>query len=263
MRGHETLYSRAEIYDIAFDFRDVPRECDFLGKTYEKCNGKSPASFLELAAGPALHSREFARRGLAVTALDLCDEMVKYGKEQARNEGLDLAYEQGDMVSFDLGRRFDLATILMDSTSYLLDNEAVLTHLDCVADHLNSGGIYVLEMSHPKYVFNTGEKVGTRWEMSRGHKTVETIWGAEDDEFDPITQITNTRVIVNVTDGEREYTLEETAPQRCFTANEFTALVRASGRFTITSIYGAVDESIAFSNENEAWRMVPVLQLAE
>jgi SAM-dependent methyltransferase len=260
MAGHETYYSHAEIYDIAFDFRDVPRECDCLSRVFEQSNGNSPRSFLELAAGPALHSREFAGRGLTVAALDLSRDMVEYGQQQARRQGVSFSYEQGDMISFDLGRFFDLAAILMDSTSYLLDNDVVLAHLNCVADHLNSGGLYILEMGHPRYVFNTEGKVENRWEMSRGDKTVETIWGHDSDEFDPISQITNTKVTVNVTAGGQTYKLEETAPQRSFTANEFEALVRASGRFTIAAIFGAVDDSISFSNEKEAWRMVPVLQ---
>jgi SAM-dependent methyltransferase len=163
MAGHGSFYAHPEIYDIAFDFRDVPKECDFLSQAHVRLRGKPPESFLEPAAGPALHSREFGARGLDVCALDLAPEMVAYGKEQARRRGVELRYEQGDMISFDLGRSFDLAAILMDSTSYLLDNDTVLAHLNCVAGHLNAGGLYVLEMGHPRYVFNTEPAVENRW----------------------------------------------------------------------------------------------------
>jgi hypothetical protein len=96
--------------------------------------------------------------------------------------------------------------------------------------------------------------------MTRGETTVETAWGTKEDRFDPISQITDTTVIVNVTTGTEGYTLKETAPQRCFTGNEFAALVRASGRFEIAEIFGAVDSAIEFSNAKEAWRMVPILR---
>jgi len=260
MTSHSKYYSRPEIYDIAFDFRDVPKECDVLSRVYQKLNGRPPTTFLELAAGPALHAREFARRGLTATALDASDEMVAYGGGEARRRGIDLVYEKGDMVSFDLGRSFDLVAILMDSTSYLLDNDAVLTHLDCVADHLTDGGLYLLEMGHPKDVFNMNPSVENKWEMSRDGKTVETTWGRKDDKFDPIRQITNTTVTVKVTTGEDTHEFEEIGLQRCFTANEFKALVRASGRFSIAEILGAMDDSIPFSNEKGAWRMVPILR---
>ena len=42
MSGHGALYRAAEYYDIAFDFRDIPRECDFLAAC-----GAAPVDFPE------------------------------------------------------------------------------------------------------------------------------------------------------------------------------------------------------------------------
>jgi SAM-dependent methyltransferase len=260
MNNHNRLYSNAEIYDIAFGFRDVPGECDFLISVCRKHRDSEPTSFLELAAGPALHTRELARRGLHACALDCAQEMVAYGEEQARQQSINIDYQQGDMVNFDLSRSFDLAAILMDSTSYLLGNDAVLKHLKCVADHLNPDGLYVLEMGHPKYVFDPNAMGENRWEMARDDTTVETKWGNKDDEFDPITQITLTTATVRVTRGEQVFSFEDTAPQRCFTATEFDALIRASGRFEVVTMFGAMDDAVPFDNTKKAWRMVPVLR---
>jgi hypothetical protein len=87
-------------------------------------------------------------------------------------------------------------------------------------------------------------------------------WGQPDDSFDPITQITEVTTIVTVTRGNDVQTFEQRAPQRCFTATEFRALVDASGRFRIVDWYGAMDTGVPFDNAKAAWRMVPVLQRA-
>ena len=260
MTNHSDIYRKAELYDIAFDFRDVPKECDFLTKFCEKYSGRKPASFLELAAGPAWHTREFARRGLNACAFDLSPAMVAYGLEKAKKDGVKIDYECVDMVTFEIDAKFDMVAILMDSTSYLLDNESVLTHLKSVAACLNPGGIYVLEMSHPRDAFNVGKSAGTDWEMTRDGKTVHMVWGQEDDPFDPITQQSQTTVTVEVTTDEGTETTREIATQRCFTANEFDALVRASDRFEMVHRFGSLDSSIPFSNDKKAWRMVPILK---
>ena len=40
MNNHVSFYSEAELYDIAFDFKDIPKECDFLSEMYFKYNNK-------------------------------------------------------------------------------------------------------------------------------------------------------------------------------------------------------------------------------
>jgi len=261
MTNHKDIYKNAELYDIAFDFRDVPKECDFLTESCERFSGRKPASFLELAAGPAWHTREFARRGLDACALDLSPDMVAYGLDKARQDGVKIRYECGDMVSFEIDMKFDLVAILMDSTSYLLDNESVLKHFSSVADCLNPGGVYVLEMGHPRDAFNIGKSTtGTDWEMSRDGKTVHMVWGEKDDPFDPITQQSQTTVTIEVTTDEGTETIKEIATQRCFTATEFAALVQASGRFEMVHRFGSLDSSIPFSNDEKAWRMAPILK---
>ena len=58
------IYDEPEYYEAACAYRDVPAEVDALlrwsGKHHEP-----PRSVLELAAGPAEHARDLARRGLS------------------------------------------------------------------------------------------------------------------------------------------------------------------------------------------------------
>ncbi len=154
---HEDFYSFAKYYDIAFDFKDVPKECNFIEQLYLKHSNKNGTSFIEFAAGPALHALEFGKRGLNVAAADPSAEMAAYGLQKAEKAGVRLKYDCADMIHYRSSQKYDVASILMDSTSYLLTNEQVIVHFQSVAKILNPGGLYVLEMSHPRSVFQISQ----------------------------------------------------------------------------------------------------------
>lgn len=260
MKNHDRFYSYAEVYDVAFDFKDIRSECEFLRAIFETHAGRTPRSFLDLAAGPALHAIEMARAGLEASALDLSREMVDYGAMKARKSGVEIEYRQGDIADFALERHFDMAGIFMDSLCYLLDNESVLSHLRSVARALRPGGLYVLEMSHPRDVFSVGKSTVNTWEMERDGLWVSVAWGDPEDPFDPVSQITETTVKLRFRAGGDERELIEKAPARCFTANEFRALVAAEGSFEIVAIHGAMRADVPFTKEESSWRMIPVLR---
>ncbi|HRI18924.1 MAG TPA: class I SAM-dependent methyltransferase [Burkholderiaceae bacterium] len=258
--NHRRIYDQARCYDVAFGFRDVAAECDTLTDLAARHGGRPPATVLELAAGPARHAPEFARRGVAATALDAVPAMNDLALQRAQREGVALTAVCADMADFRLEQRFDMAVLLMDSASYLLDNHAVLRHLACVARHLNDGGVYVLEMSHPRDAFGVGASNDTQWTAEADGLRVDMRWGAEGDAFDPITQVDEVTVTMSWSGPEGDGQLVERARQRRFTANEFDALVRASHDFDIVEWMGSLAPPAPFSNERAAWRMVPVLR---
>ena len=258
--SHHRIYQQARAYDVAFGFRDIPAECNSLAALVLKHAGHPVAAMLELAAGPARHAREFARRGAAATALDSMPAMRDYALERAAVDGVPLTAVCADMCDFQLAQRFDLAFLPMDSASYLLDNPSVLRHLGCVARHLADGGLYVLEMSHPRDTFGTGSSTNTTWTSEEDGFRVDMQWGCEGDTFDPITQVDEVTVKLDWSGPQGSGQLVERARQRRFTANELDALVRASGDFEIVEWLGSLSTPVPFSNDPAAWRMLPVLR---
>ena len=87
MMEHATIYDAAALYDLAFSYRDFPREARFLRQLYAKRVGREPVSFLELAAGPARHALEMRAEGLDVVALDLSTAMAKHAQRRAQERG--------------------------------------------------------------------------------------------------------------------------------------------------------------------------------
>ena len=260
MPSHDSIYGHAGWYDVAFSYRDVSAECDFLQEMARRYLDRPPQSLLEVAAGPARHSIEMGRRGLEVAAIDRTPGMVGYGREQAVTAGVPLEYVHADMRRFGLDRRFDMAICMLASWSYLLTNDDLLKHLACMAEHLHEGAVYVVELTHPRDLMTKERSTHTSWEVEQNGKKVEISWGQPDDPFDPISQVTETTVELRVEDGTGARTFWEVSSQRMFTANEVDALVKASGAFRILDAYGGLDAAVPFDNERTAWRMVPVLQ---
>jgi SAM-dependent methyltransferase len=258
---HHLTYEQARVYDVAFSFRDVEVECDALAEMARRHGSGPMGDVLELAAGPGRHARELARRGIRAVALDASPAMNRYAQERAQADGVALQTVCADMADFQLAQRFDLAVLLMDSASYLLDNDTVLRHLACVAGHLSEGGLYVLEMGHPRDTFRThARSTESAWTAEEQGLRVTTRWGHDDDPFDPVTQIDDVRVHLQWSGPEGSGELTERARQRRFTANEFDALVRASGCFEVVAWHGSLDVAVPFDNARAAWRMVPVLR---
>lgn len=257
------VYDLAEQYDIAMSFKDLDAETDAVLAMAASAGVADPRGFVELAAGPARNAIAFAKRGLRAFALDNSPGMVSYARSLAEAEGVELTIIQADMTEFELDEPVEIAAIFMDSIGVLLDHDAILAHLDCVADALVMGGVYVLENGHPRDMFNIGTSVdGDWWETERDGMTVRMRWGTPDDPFDPITQISETEVAVTWEHGWQHHEVVEVHLDRTIPCQEFRALVRASGRFEIVAEHGSLDPDIPFSNEKEAWRYVPVLKRA-
>jgi len=259
-KSHTKLYSYAKYYDIAFDFKNIKSECDFLEEIKKKFLSDSHSkTFIEFAAGPALHTIEMAHRGWKSTAIDISREMRAYGLEKAAKENVKINYKCADMVTFKSRDRFDLAAIFLDSTSYILTNDDMIKHLRNVAACLNRGGLYILEMSHPKEVILSEKLTKSTWEASRDGCSVEIQWGSKNDVFDPVTQITDVIVTMNFNDHGKKGTITDKSQQRHFTVTEFDAIVKAAGVFRIASIFGAMKTSVRINDKKDAWRMVTVL----
>jgi SAM-dependent methyltransferase len=252
------IYDSPWAYELACSFRIVPDEVDAL---LDWCaRHREPTrpvrSMLELAAGPAEHAREFARRGIAVTALDLNPAMCRYAADRAKAAGVELEVVRADMTAFDLGRRFDLIVTMLDSTAHLMTLDAFVAHLDRAAAHLADGGLYILEMSHPTDRLTEDQRVTTSWAFEHDGVRGTVRWGEPQDRIDPITQIVDDHVTITVHRGGDTQVIQGVVPYRFWTATELEAAVKLSGALTMVAQYGDFD-SVPLSAP-DAWRMITV-----
>lgn len=256
----DPIYDRPGLYDIAFGFREIERECDALARWTALRRG-SPAKgrVLELAAGPADHALAFASRGWHAEALDLAPSMVAHARAHAARRGLPLALHTGDMTQFSLGEHFDLVLLMLTSASHIYTLDAMVAHLRCVGAHLTARGTYVMEMTHPRDFVGRGPRasgVSAPWREERDGLVVETTWGHAEDPYDPVAQVFEAHVELRVTSERGTEIVNDVVTMRDWTATEMEAAVRLAGGLRIAARHGDFTEGVPFDGSEGSWRMI-------
>ncbi len=256
------IYDEPELYEAACAYRDVPAEVDALLRWSGIHRGPAagpPRSVLELAAGPAEHARELARRGLAATALDLNPAMCARAMELAKAAGVSLTVVEADMRDFAIPGEFDLAITMLNSLCHLMSLDDMLSHLAAVARQLSAGGLYIMELAHPADFLAAERRTSSEWSTEVAGGTVSVRWGAQD-QIDPVTQITREHVSVTyLKRGGSVRRVTDVVPNRFWTATELAAAIRLTSGFTLVASYGDFDADLPV-DAAEAWRMILVLR---
>lgn len=260
------IYDDPEMYELACAYRDVRAEVEALQRWFRRhsrlATGRAaanPGSVLELAAGPAEHSLEFARRGTAAAALDLSKAMCARAAGKAGQEGLALTVVHADMRDFRLAQRFDLLITMLNSVCHLMTLDDLVAHLRAAAAHTVPGGLYVMELAHPADLFTRAPRTSAEWDTDMGGRHVHVRWGGRDDAIDPVTQVTREHVQITVRDQAGTRTLTDLVPNRFWTATEVTAAARLAGGLTVAASYGDFADGVAVAAPS-AWRMIMVLR---
>ena len=121
---------------------------------YEQFARRGSLPALELGVGSGRVALHLARAGLDVVGIDTSLPMLARAEaaldpEAARH----LRLIQADMRDFDLGgEKFDLAYCAANTFQHLLTTDDQLAALACVARHLASGGLYVMQVRAPRWI---------------------------------------------------------------------------------------------------------------
>ena len=281
---HENLTSRPLPFDIAFGDRDLEVECGFLEYLSRNLGRGRLDSYVEICCGPGFHLHWLARRGCVAYGVDPSPEMVAYAEEKARQtaageptgrlagpEGTpggvsDQACERrgaillADPRDFSLPEAVDLAFCPNLAFRYLLRTEDVITHLVTVAKNLGRGGLYVIEAEHPRVLIAGPLEPVQTWEVRRGDIRVKVRVGSGQNAFDPITQVRDLSIALEIQEGDKTETIEDAAPVRTYTHQELRVLVKLSGVFDWVATFGDLSITQPFDMSEGARCMVPVLR---
>ncbi len=254
-----SAYSRPEVYEIAFSFRDYKIAVDFICDAVRLAGMDQIGSMVELGCGPGQYCLEFARRGTESAGIDLAPEMVAYARAKAEAERLPCRLLEADMRHVRLEKPVNLAVCMMATIHLLLTNRDILEHLDSVADNLTDNGLYLIEMTHPRDMLTSEKSTGDKWEMERDGIKVTTDWGS-DATIDPLTEISDVTVRYKVEHRGECETLEGRDPFRLISLGLMRALIDQNGRFKIAAMYGDLDIKQPFDNSKKSWRMILLLR---
>ena len=161
----------APVYDDYEYTKNTVNEVDFL---IEELGVSPGASILDVGCGTGRHSIELARRGYAVTGIDLSTGMLGRAREKASEAGVQVNWMRADARRFSFNGEFDGAIGLCEGAFGLLsaDDDAIerpLAILRNISRALKTGG---------KSVFT----VLNGFRMIRSHAQKDV----EEGRFDPL-----------------------------------------------------------------------------
>lgn len=152
-------YERALDYDIEYSDRQYKADIVFWTTLAKDLNA---SSVLELGAGTGRLSIPMAQSGFKVVGLDLMEPMIRVAREKVENLKSSVVFDnlelqKVDMRSFQLGRKFDLALIGLNSFGHLLSREDQDSFFRSVSAHLEEGGRLGIDMFNIDYLLEQGE----------------------------------------------------------------------------------------------------------
>jgi SAM-dependent methyltransferase len=139
----------ARYYNLLYRDKDYGGETDFVLACLKKA-GCAPHALLDLGCGTGRHGFEMARRGIAMTGVDMSATMLAMGRERIQkadslqNIALPVLC-QGDARTVRLGKQFDAVVSLFHVMSYQLTEVDALAVLATAREHLPSGGIFLFD----------------------------------------------------------------------------------------------------------------------
>ena len=109
--------AHAPVYEDNIFTKNTIREVDFL---LEELSLQPGGSILDVGCGTGRHSIELAKRGYAVTGLDLSSEMLARAADAAKSAAVNVDWIHSDATGFSLPGKYDGAVCLCEGAFGLL-----------------------------------------------------------------------------------------------------------------------------------------------
>ena len=140
----------ARFYDAIYAFKDYAAEAAKIDALIQE-RKPDARTLLDVACGTGLHLQHLRTRYEA-EGLDLDRELLAIAAERLP----DVPFHQGDMLDFDLGRRFDVVTCLFSSIGYAETVENLDEAVSSMGNHVESGGVLIVEPWFPPDAWQDG-----------------------------------------------------------------------------------------------------------
>jgi ubiquinone/menaquinone biosynthesis C-methylase UbiE len=141
----------AGYYDLIYSFKDYRKEAvrvKALVSKYKKSEGNQ---LLDVACGTG-HHLEYLKDEFVCTGVDVSSEIL----EVARKNVEGVVFEQRDMTTLNLDRKFDVITCLFSSIGYVKTYSNLEKTIQNFAKHLKNGGTVLIEPWFTKSTYIPG-----------------------------------------------------------------------------------------------------------
>ncbi len=127
-------------YDAIYSFKDYAAEVERLRALIRQHQRSGGRGLLDVGCGTgghlALLARDFDAEGV-----DLNDQLLAIARAKCPG----IAFHHGDMLDFDLGRRFDVVLCLFSAIGYVRTPARLRQAVANLARHVRPGGVLIVE----------------------------------------------------------------------------------------------------------------------
>ena len=157
----------AYAYDRIMTNVNYTRWTHYIESLFEKYDCK-PRRVLDLACGTCALTIQLGLKGYEMTGVDRAIGMLDIAKEKVAAHELEIELRDGDMRDFQLNQRFDAVLCTYDSINYAYDETELSNVFQCVAEHLEPGGLFIFDVT-------TERNIVEHFHTKRSPQTTRTI----------------------------------------------------------------------------------------
>ncbi len=228
----KSWYDYPELYELGF-LKETPKESKFLMEVFKKYVPFPVQRVLELGCGSGRLICDMAKRGYAMTGLDLNPTALEYCKKKLKKQECVGELVVGDMTNFSFDEPFDAAINAINTFRHLETEEAALAHLNCVAKHLKPGGVFVLSLH---LLPPDGDLWGTeRWSAKQGEMKVSYALTVVETSMK--TRLEKLRISMLVKEKDESFRLSDHITLRIYTAKQLKSLLAKATQFKLIGVH--------------------------
>jgi ubiquinone/menaquinone biosynthesis C-methylase UbiE len=142
----------AKYYDRVYSFKDYLDEAVRLQNLIIKYSESGGNTLLDVACGTGLHLKHL-KDDFSCTGVDVSKAMLKIARKNVKG----VTFKEADMKTLRLGKQFDVILCLLSSIGYVKTAASLEKTIWNFSKHLKKGGLALIEPSHAKSAYVSGE----------------------------------------------------------------------------------------------------------
>jgi SAM-dependent methyltransferase len=225
-------YDFPQYYDLAFQ-DETAREVSFFRAAFSHYARIPVRRVLEPACGSGRLVRAMAAEGYQVIGFDISRRALAYCRRRLKRHKLQATLFRADMRQFALRRPVDAAFNTFDSFRHLLTDKDALSHLNCMADAIRPGGLYIVGLHF--FPPDAAEECLERWAARRAALRLTATLRVL--RMDRRLRREWLRIVLTVRRGNSVVRIRHEFPLRIYTASEFLQLIRRSNKFELCEAF--------------------------
>jgi len=132
--------NNGQYYDLVYGWKDYKKEVEIIERLITKFKTNSGNKLLDVGCGTGEHLK-YISKNYDCMGLDINQKLLSI----ASRKNNDIEFRQGDMINFDIDMKFDVITLLFSAIGYVRTLENLEKTLKNLFNHLNTGGILIIE----------------------------------------------------------------------------------------------------------------------